>query len=364
MMSPGLYVHTPFCSRRCPYCDFYSISDLAKIPRWLEALEREVSHQSPYWTDLFGTVYVGGGSPSLLSPDQLAGLKNALSKLKISPKAEITLEANPEDVTAEKAQAWARWGFNRISLGAQSFQNQALSGPLGRGHSAEDIHQAIEIIRRSKLTLSLDLIFGWPGQSFQDWVDDLGLAVEAGVDHLSAYCLTPGPKSPLAKSYLDRTLTPIPEGQLADMFLEAGVFLKKRGFERYEVANFARRGAYSQHNLKYWRRDSYLGLGPSAHSFDGTRRSANVDCLERWADSLGNGHTALSVIEDITPEQAMMESLMLSLRLAEGAPLKWVKDQDQAQRLIQDGYLTQRGGTLKPTEKGFLNADYLARVLT
>ncbi|MDR1576606.1 MAG: radical SAM family heme chaperone HemW [Deltaproteobacteria bacterium] len=362
--NPGLYVHAPFCPRRCPYCDFYSIGDLSKIPLWLEALEREVSHQAPYWTYVFDTLYLGGGSPSVLEPEHLATVKDVLGPLKISPKAEITLEANPEDVSEEKVTAWVKLGVNRLSLGVQSFQDKALSGPLGRGHRVGDVIKAMEIVNKAKLSWSLDLIFGWPGQSDLDWLNDLELAVDSGAGHISTYVLTTAPGSALANSYASGELIPVAEAEIADMFLKAGVYLRKYGFERYEVSNFARKGAYSHHNLKYWRRDNYLGLGPSAHSFDGARRMANASSVDKWAEALAQGRTALDLIEDITPEQALMESLMLRLRLAEGAPLKWIKDSERAEQLARDGYLTKVGALWKPTEKGFLAADYLARELT
>ncbi|MDR1085171.1 MAG: radical SAM family heme chaperone HemW [Deltaproteobacteria bacterium] len=362
-MNPGLYVHVPFCLRQCPYCDFFSVSDLTKIPLWLNALDIEVSHQSPYWTYLFDTVYLGGGSPSLLAPEELLTLKAIIHRFKISSKAEITLEANPEDVTDDKTELWASFGVNRLSLGVQSFQEKALTGPLGRSHKPEDIQRAISSVRKSKLPLSIDLIFAWPGQTLVNWLDELETAAAAGAEHISAYCLTLAPGSPLAESIKSGLFEAVPEDLAADMFLKTGSFLKKRGFGRYEVSNLAKKGAQCRHNLKYWHRDNYLGLGPSAHSFDGTRRSSNVSSVDKWAQALANGHTAVNFIEDITFEQAQTERIMLALRLAEGVPLKWLKDLDKAEFLAKEGYLANTGAYYKPTEKGFLASDFLARSL-
>ncbi|MDR1871218.1 MAG: radical SAM family heme chaperone HemW [Deltaproteobacteria bacterium] len=363
-MNPGLYVHTPFCPRRCPYCDFYSTPELELIPQWLTALELEVNHHTPYWrTEVFDSIYLGGGSPSVLNADQLGALKKVISGLKLAPRAEITLEANPEDVSPEKVALWANWGVNRVSLGAQSFQERALQGPLGRTHGSADIGRAIKLIRKAKLALSLDLIFGWPGQEFNDWVLDLNQAVDFGVKHLSVYCLSTPLGSVLAQRLAAQELFAAPEGLVADMFLVAGDILKAAGLTRYEVSNFAKDGSFCRHNLKYWRRESYLGLGPGAHSFDGAKRSANTASIQKWAEALAHGRTSLSLVEDITPEQAVLESLMLGLRLAEGVPIKLLKDPSLAEKYVGEGYFTKAGGFLKPTEKGFLAADFLARAL-
>jgi oxygen-independent coproporphyrinogen-3 oxidase len=331
---------------------------------WLDSLAVEARQQAAYWTYEFDSLYLGGGSPSVLSPDQLASLKEALSPLKISPKAEITLEANPEDVTADKALAWAEWGVTRVSIGAQSFQRKALIAPLGRSHSDSDILKAVEAVKKAKLFFGLDLIFGWPGQTSQEWREDLELAVATGTGHISTYELTIPHKSPIAQKFLTGELIALPESEIADLFLLAGSYLKKRGFERYEVSNFARKGAYSRHNLKYWRRDAYLGLGPAAHSFDGSRRSANVASVDKWSLALAQRHTALSLLEDLTPDQARLESLMLCLRLAQGAPTSLINDQGKAAELALAGFLVKNGAYWKPTEKGLLCADYLARELS
>ncbi|MDR0548334.1 MAG: radical SAM family heme chaperone HemW [Deltaproteobacteria bacterium] len=362
-MLPGLYAHAPFCQRRCPYCDFYSDTDLTLIPLWLTALKQEAALRFPYWTDSFDTLYLGGGSPSLLNRQQLTSFKEALGPLKISPKAEVTIEANPEDVTAEIVRGWVSVGVTRVSLGVQSFLEKALTGPLGRTARRDMSLSAIKIIRGSGLSLSLDLLFAWPGQDIEDWLDDLAWAGDSGAEHLSLYALYPPVGSPIAQSLKLGQYRPVAEDLEAEMFLTAGCYLKRRGYERYEVANFAKRGAQCRHNLKYWRRDNYLGLGPAAHSFDGTRRWANVSSITEWAKALSEGRTSLSLIEDVSPEQARLESLMLGLRLAQGAPLSLAKDQRLVDKLTADGYLIKTGGYMKPTEKGFLAADFLARFL-
>ncbi|MDR1165586.1 MAG: radical SAM family heme chaperone HemW [Deltaproteobacteria bacterium] len=361
---PGLYAHVPFCSRKCPYCDFYSVSALGEIGAFLEALAAEAKIVSRYWSGEFDSLYLGGGSPSLLSIEDLAALKKALSPLKISPKAEVTLEANPEDVTSEKARAWSDWGVTRVSLGVQSFSQEALVRALGRTHNHRHNHQAIAAIKKEGLALSLDLLFGWSGETLAEWEADLREALKAGPRHISAYALTPSPGTRLAEELATGARPPLPiDDAVADLFLLAGEILAGGGFTRYEVSNFAKRGQECRHNLKYWRRAPYLGLGPAAHSFDGVRRYANVASLDDWAQALSEGRTQRDFIEDIAPEQARLECLMLGLRLSEGFPPAMVKSADALDHLIGEGYLRYDGERVAPSEKGFLAADYLARTL-
>ncbi|MDR2366954.1 MAG: radical SAM family heme chaperone HemW [Deltaproteobacteria bacterium] len=364
-MLPGLYVHVPFCSRKCPYCDFYSIPALNLIPDWLSGLEREAERHARDWPGPFGTLYLGGGSPSLLGPADLAALFAALARFPLADGAEATIEANPEDVTREKVALWKGLGLNRLSLGVQSLEPRWLRGSLSRSHKPRDAQAAIEAaLAAGGLSLSLDLIYAHAGQTPDDWAAELARAAATGADHLSAYILTPAPGTPLARDLASGAAPALPgEEPAAGLFLTAGEILAGLGFERYEVSNFARGGAVCRHNLKYWRREPYLGLGPSAHSFDGHKRWANVPSVSGWSSALKAGRSPLRFLEELTPEQARMEAILLGLRLAEGLPLAAIPDPAKLEGLIEEGYLFVDGPRLKPSPKGMLVADGLARIL-
>jgi oxygen-independent coproporphyrinogen-3 oxidase len=360
----GLYAHVPFCLRKCPYCDFYSEEGLSLMPLYLEGLKKEAEKHFGSWPSGFDTLYLGGGSPSALGREELDAMKEILSPFDVSKKAEVTLEANPDDVTEEKAKIWKAWGASRISLGAQSFSPTALSGPLGRTHGPERTKAAAKAILAEGLELSLDLIFGWPGQTLSDFEEDLNEAALSGARHVSAYSLTPAPGTPLHFRLKNGSLPPLPpEDSMADLFVLAGEVLGSFGFKRYEVSNFAKKGAECRHNLKYWRRIPYLGLGPSSHSFDGLRRFANVPSLSKWADALLRGGNHMEFAEGLDPGQARTEWIMLGLRLSEGLPASELKGSEKLRSLIEEGFLVREGGRIAPTEKGLLAADYLAREL-
>ena len=362
---PGLYVHVPFCARRCPYCDFYSVSALDLIPRYVEALGREARAAASAWTAPFETLFIGGGSPSLLNREGLQGLFKALAPLDLSGLQEITLEANPEDVLPEQADLWAECGVTRLSLGLQTLDERWLADVLGRGHSAPDSLRAVEILRGRPYDLCVDMIYGLPSQQPEDWGTDLIRAAELGPEHISTYSLTVEQGTPLARSIADKLLPPPPPSEkAADMFLISGQALTPKGYYRYEVSNFAKPGHESRHNLKYWRREPYLGLGPSAHSFDGSKRWSNVSSVRQWATALASGSEARAFTETIDPRAAHLEKVMLGLRLPEGVPEDLLADAPRLTEFIESGHLVRTEGRVRPTEKGLLLADRLAVELT
>lgn len=365
MNSPGLYVHVPFCLRRCPYCDFYSITDLDLIPRYVEALGREAAAAAANWAAPFETLYIGGGSPSLLNREGLKGLLAALAPLDLSRLAEITLEANPEDVSPEQAELWAEAGVTRLSLGLQTLDERWLGDVLGRGHSVGQSLAAVEMLRGRPYDLSFDLIYGLPAQKTEDWGADLIRAAELGPQHISAYSLTVSPGTPLARTIADRLLpAPPPPETAADMFLVSDQALLSKGFYRYEVSNFARPGHESRHNLKYWRREPYLGLGPAAHSFDGQRRWGNLRSVRQWLSALASGADPRDFVEDIDERAARLETVMLGLRLTEGLPESVLADSPRLGDYIESGHLIRAEGRVRPSDKGLLVADRLAVELT
>lgn len=363
--APGLYVHVPFCVRRCPYCDFYSISALELIPRYVESLALEAKAAADQWPEPFETLYIGGGSPSLLNAEGLQGLFKALEPLDLSRVKEISLEANPEDVVAGQAELWAETGISRISLGLQTLDERWLGDVLGRRHSLAQSYQAVERLRDKPYDLSFDLIYGLPAQKQEHWGSDLIKAAELGPEHISTYSLTVEPGTALARSIAEKMVPPPPPQEMvADMFLISGQALAGQGFYRYEVSNFARPGHESRHNLKYWRREPYLGLGPSAHSFDGRRRWANLSSVRQWASALASGAEPRAFVEEPDLEAVRLETVMLGLRLTEGLPEAYLAEAPKLGEFIASGHLIRSEGRIRPTEKGLLIADRLTVELT
>ncbi|MDR3203264.1 MAG: radical SAM family heme chaperone HemW [Deltaproteobacteria bacterium] len=359
----GLYVHIPFCLRRCFYCDFYSINDFELFWPYLEALKLEASLYAPLFNEPFDSLYLGGGSPSLMTENDVPLLFEALAPLKLIKKAEVTIEANPEDITPQKAAAWVKAGINRVSLGVQSFNPRHLSKSLGRFHKIEETFKAISCLAEFKLALSLDLLYAYGGQTINDWRRELEIAALSQADHLSCYVLTAYPGTSFYRSLKAGLITLADEEMTAELFMTAVEVLNGHNFECYEVSNFARNEAYCQHNLKYWCRIPYLGLGPSAHSFDGANRWANLASLRRWGSALKRGSKPLRFKEKLTKDQIYLEQLMLSFRLAEGCELSLVKSCQGLEDLITSGKLKVEGSRLKPTYQGLLVADALARAL-
>jgi oxygen-independent coproporphyrinogen-3 oxidase len=317
----GLYVHVPFCATRCTYCDFSSGSlSAAAVERYLDAMTLEIERRAPQVAGLsFHSVFFGGGTPSALAPDQFRRLWSRLkAAFAIAPGAEITLEANPESALAPRLEAWAEAGVNRLSMGAQSFHPDDLA-MLGRIHDAARPREAMRLaLEHGFERLSLDLMFGFPGATGERLEDSVSAALECGVEHLSAYCFIPEPGTPLGDAALGgATALPAPERQAED-YARLTRLLERAGLRGYETSNFCRPGAEARHNLVYWLRRPYLGLGPSAHSLIGGERFANHYALARWAADLERGVAPESERERETAASAASEIVMLGLRLGTG----------------------------------------------
>ncbi len=317
----GLYVHVPFCARRCAYCDFASgLLDAADVARWLAALEREAALRAPAAAGLvFSSVFLGGGTPSTLAPEAVRRLFGALrASFAIAAGAEVTLEANPESVDAERVDAWLAAGVNRLSLGAQSFQAGELAR-LGRIHGPEGPAAALALARaRGLRRFSLDLMFGFPGHRLEGWRGTLERALELGTEHLSAYAFTAEPGTALGEAVRAGHATlPSDEEQAEayELLLERGA---RAGLGAYETSNLCRPGAEARHNLVYWLRRPYVGLGPSAHGLLGGERYANLRALADWAAALERGAGPEAAREVVTPAERAREVLLLGLRLATG----------------------------------------------
>jgi len=387
----GLYVHVPFCSAVCPYCDFavtvggersragYLEALLAEIALWgLEpappaAPEEAAIPPGDGFSWRFDTVYLGGGTPSALAPEQLDSALAAIRRaLPVEPGAHLAMEANPEDVTLESTAAWRRLGVSTLSLGVQSFEPAALA-LLGRRHGPAEARTAVETAREAGFaTVSLDLIFGWPGHTAAAWRRDLEAAVALAPDHLSCYQLEVHPGTPFGRRRERGELTETPERAQAELFALTHELLAAAGYAAYEVSNFAAAPEHrSRHNRKYWDGSPYLGLGPSAHSFDGDRRRWwNERRLGPWRRGLVRGEKPIAGAEILTPAERALEALMLGLRTTAGVDLDALarrtgldlgaSNRDRIARFESAGLVTLDGTRLVPTAAGLAVADALA----
>jgi putative oxygen-independent coproporphyrinogen III oxidase len=370
LTSSGLYVHLPFCKTKCPYCDFYSITSPDLISDYLQALDREASLYKDSFTS-FDTLYLGGGTPSLLDAEPLTALVNHLRRhFAFAPDTEFTLEANPDDITTEKLRLFRDLGINRLSLGTQSFDENELVF-LQRRHTARQTRRAIELIRAAGIgNLGLDLMYGLPGQKMDTWLQTLKTALSFTPEHLSCYQLTvaagetPAPPNPFAQRAARGELTLPDEEVQREFFLLTRQFLEDRGYLHYEISNFARGEEYfSRHNRKYWNHTPYLGLGPAAHSYKTGRRWWNFSSVAQYCTTLNGGQAPVAGSEDLTPEQLRLEALYLGFRTREGVALEVIQKHPRwrmvLSELTQAGLVTLAHGRVTATARGLVVADRL-----
>jgi len=354
-----LYVHVPFCVRRCSYCDF-SIAVRKRIPArdYVDTVLTELRSSHATIVDL-QTVYLGGGTPSLLPSEAIQELLRELSPLFRVPRSdfhvEVTLEANPEDVTPDNARAWRTAGINRLSLGAQSFDDTVLQW-MHRSHDAARIGAAVHALRGAGIeNISLDLIFALPDELHRDWERDLEMALALRPSHLSLYGLTIEPRTPLDR-WISRGATHAPDDdRYAEEYLFAHRRLTADGFAFYEVSNASLPGYRSQHNSAYWSGKAYVGLGPAAHSFDGTTRRWNLRAWEAYRRAISEGRSAVESEETLTEEQRELERVYLALRTDQGLPIT-ARDRPLPPFTAQ-GWVEVRDGRLKCTPEGWLRLD-------
>ena len=312
----GLYIHIPFCRSKCAYCDFYSLAGAEeRMDDYCRALERHLAEVAPQAEcHKADTVYFGGGTPSYLGAERLCRLLGSIRKLyKVDKHAEITLEANPDSATDRKAlKRLRKAGFNRLSLGVQSMDD-ALLQTIGRIHTRQQVQEAVAAARKAGFkNLSLDLIYGLPGQTMEGWEKTLSDAVGLHPEHLSCYGLKLEEGTPLYRRQGELTFPD--EDMQADMYLYAVEFLKQCGYEQYEISNFAKPGFASRHNLKYWLMQEYAGFGPGAHSDFGNVRYGYARDLERYL----KGELVLQESETVDSDEREREYLMLRLRTVQG----------------------------------------------
>ncbi|MFB3884462.1 MAG: radical SAM family heme chaperone HemW [Thermodesulfobacteriota bacterium] len=370
---PGLYIHIPFCLSKCPYCDFYSSTSISAIPDFLDGLFKEMeAYRNRFHS--FDTVYIGGGTPSLLTPGQLEKiLIRAREKFDLIGAAEITIETNPADLSPSSLESIREIGINRINIGIQSLDESVLKF-LGRRHSVEQALSALEAAKKAGFhNIGLDLIYGVPTQGLDSWLDTLKEALAFSPEHISCYQLTLEEKTPLGLRHRAGEFSLPGENLQYEFFMKTSDFLGDAGYSHYEISNFAKGQAYaSRHNQKYWDHSPFLGLGPSAHSFQDNRRWWNHRSLDRYIAAINAGSLPFEETETLTMEQLRLEALYLGLRTRKGISLQDFKNQyhcdlftekgKMLDKLQEEGLISIQDGRLCSTATGFAVADSLSLI--
>lgn len=366
----GIYIHIPFCKQKCHYCNFFSVASLKYKNEFIEALQKEIVQQKDYLqAEEINTIYFGGGTPSVLSREEIEGIIDVLRKYHpIRNDAEITLEANPDDLDSGKINELSRSSINRLSIGVQSFLDDDLNY-LNRVHNSE---QALKAIKQSQdngfNNISIDLIYGIPGLTKEKWEDNLRLFFELEIPHLSAYSLTVEPKTALDVLIRKKKLPPVNETESIAHFEELIKQTEAHNYIHYEISNFSKEGFYSKHNSTYWLGGKYLGLGPSAHSYDGKSRQWNVSNISKYISA--SETNPIFEKEVLNETQQFNEYVMTSLRTSWGCDLGYIKNtfglsfynhlNRSASKYIQEKKINRNNGILYLTSLGKLYADGIA----
>ena len=363
----GIYIHIPFCKTRCVYCDFYKETDESKIKVFAEALCAEALRRKNEVREPVKTVYFGGGTPSRLDNQAFAEIFETLfSHFPIEEDAEITLEANPDDLSEEYIHLLRKLPFNRISIGIQSFDDGELKF-LSRRHSARQAIQAVKLCRQAGFeNISIDLMYGLPGQTPGMWEKSLRQACELDVWHISAYHLIYEKQTRLYALLQKGSVRPVTDEASTEMFSMLIDTLAQNGFEHYEISNFAKSKKYSIHNTSYWKNEKYIGLGPSAHSYDGENRSWNIASLEKYITAIQSGEL-LQETEKLTFTQKYNEFILTGLRTMWGVDLNLLKEKfgqelfdyclQNARKFIREGFLVSKDNSLIMNRKGIFISD-------
>mgnify|MGYP000430170910 CR=1 FL=1 len=362
----GVYVHIPFCLAKCHYCDFHSlVADAELVGNYLTAMAREID----YWArkvqpQLCTSLYVGGGTPTILSPQQLRWIiERLIEGFRFQPQFEFTVEANPGTITAEKLEVLAQLGVNRISLGCQAFQNHLLQC-IGRVHDVQDIYKGVALIRAAGIqNFNLDLIYALPTQTMDEWQASLQYATELHPTHLSCYSLILEEDTPFFDAYQRGDLILPSEETEAEMFAFTQEFLTRAGYRHYEISNFALPQRESRHNLNYWYNEPYIGIGSGAHGYYSNVRYSNTQNLQQYISTwIDRGQPLYAYQEEINTDRAMDDTMMLGLRLIDGVSDARFQERfhcsyydvypQEIKRLIAQGLLEDKGGSICLTKQG------------
>ncbi|MBQ9671408.1 MAG: radical SAM family heme chaperone HemW [Prevotella sp.] len=365
----GLYIHIPFCKSRCIYCGFYSTTSEELRQRYVDAVCKEMEMRGE-WREIRGerkdengerieTIYLGGGTPSQLSGNQLQQLFIYINKVYgLEHVREVTMECNPDDVTAEYATMLSRLPVNRVSMGVQTFSDERLRF-LRRRHTAEQIPMAVERLRQAGIqNISIDLMYGFPDETLEDWHEDIRQALSLNVEHLSAYALMYEEGTHLYQLLEEGKVSEIDEELSLQMYSDLIDRLKAAGYEHYEISNFARREFRSTHNSSYWNQTPYIGLGAAAHSYNGhERRRWNIDNIQQYIEGIESGEPVFE--EEVLDDDTRYNDLvMTALRTCEGLSLPKLSPvhqdycKQQAHRFIHDGLLAMENNHLRLTRRG------------
>ena len=367
----GIYLHIPFCKQACHYCDFHFSTSLRSKGDLLEAMETELKTRVSYLEEQpIDTIYLGGGTPSLLTTEELQRIFEIIYKrYPVSSTAEITLEANPDDLTYLKILELRRTPINRLSIGIQSFRDEDLRW-MNRAHTSSQADFSVKCSQdRGFENITIDLIYSIPGMQLNDWHRNIQKAIDLQVQHISAYSLTIEPKTVLGNQFAKGELQPAPDSAGEEQFLALVHQLKRADFEQYEVSNFCRPNMHSRHNSSYWKGAHYLGIGPSAHSYNGATRQWNVSNNAQYIAGITSGAPKFE-IEVLGEAERLNEYLMTRLRTVWGADLEyiqqvfgidlWTKEQQQLEQWQAQAWLLREGNTIRLTEQGLLRADRIA----
>lgn len=342
----SIYIHIPFCKSRCSYCDFFSTTQLNRRHEYVDAVLQEWKQRSSD-SDIH-TLYLGGGTPSMLDVEDIQRLVQAIATKNTK---EITLEANPGDLSLEKLQALRQIGINRLSIGIQSFRNPLLR-LIGRRHTSKQACQAVRWAQQAGFdNISIDLMYALPGQNMLQWALDIKKAMRLGIQHISCYCLTYEEGTPLCDMLKNGKFRAKSENIQNRMYNYLCKVLARNGFEHYEVSNFALPGYRSRHNSAYWNDTPYIGLGAGAHSYDGKTRSWNICDLDAYIAGIKNGQT-ISESETLTEEQKHIERIMLGLRTSEGIDIQDIANVTKLDDYLRRGLLRKANNRIIATIHG------------
>lgn len=365
----GIYIHIPFCKSRCIYCGFYSTTMLSLRHKYVKAVCREMELRHGYVDEAVETVYLGGGTPSLLGASELDMLFQYIYKVfKVSDDAEITMECNPDDINENFTDMLARTPVNRVSLGVQTFSDARLK-LLRRRHDTAEVTKAVDQLRRCGIgNISIDLMFGFPGETLDDWTADINKALELNVEHISAYSLMYEEGTKLFDMLEREQIHEIDDELSLKMYDELTARLTLNGYEHYEISNFARRGYRSRHNGNYWRQVPYIGLGAAAHSFDLKSRQWNVADVASYIEGIDMGEVRAER-ETLTPETTFNDIITTALRTREGVDMEYIerhlgkryKDFLTANlaRYVSEGLIETDGSHVRLTHKGIYISDMI-----
>jgi oxygen-independent coproporphyrinogen-3 oxidase len=365
----GIYIHIPFCRQKCHYCNFHFTTSLRRKNELTAALLKEMDLQKNYLgNEPVETIYFGGGTPSLLDPGEIKQIINKMREnFSVVRNAEITVEANPDDITDELLTAWKETGINRLSIGVQSFFDEDLKW-MNRLHTGKMAVNSLRVALQYFNNISVDLIYGFPLLTNKKWKQNVDRAISSGVPHLSCYALTVEQKTPLFKMIREKKTEDINPDKQSEQFLLLMQWMEDAGYEHYEISNFAKPGFRSRHNSSYWSRKKYLGIGPSAHSFDGESRQWNVANNNIYIESINRGVVKFEK-EILTPVQQLNEYIMTSLRTSEGLNLNRLQSDEQlklseaAKKYLDGGLMKNENNCLVLTREGRLLADGIAAAL-